>query len=121
MGSGFVRSCNIDECIRMGHISVYRASSILQDQPKIGRVIGCLKNTVQLPFVSGTESNEILTLYVHASFAVHLESNSHIGTCVGIQTAELLVTHWISYGHPARNKRADYSFEFHSPITLTVI
>ena len=32
---------------------------------------------------------------------------------VGIQTAALLVTHWISYGHPARNKRAGYLFEFH--------
>ena len=32
--------------------------------------------------------------------------------CVGIQIAALLVTLWISYGHPARNKRAGYLFEF---------
>ena len=31
---------------------------------------------------------------------------------VGIQTAALLVTHWISYGYPARNKRGGYLFEF---------
>ena len=40
---------------------------------------------------------------------------------VGIETAALLVTHWISYGHSARNKRADYLFEFHLPITIAVI
>ena len=40
---------------------------------------------------------------------------------VGIQTAALLVTHYISYGHPARNKHAGYLFEFHLPITLAVI
>ena len=40
---------------------------------------------------------------------------------VGIQTATLLVTHWISYGHPTRNKRAGYLFEFHLSITLAVI
>ena len=42
-------------------------------------------------------------------------------TVVGIQTAALLVTYWISYGNPARNKRAGYSFEFLLSITLTVI
>ena len=40
---------------------------------------------------------------------------------VKIQTATLLVTLWISYGHPARNKRAGYLFEFHLSITLAVI
>ena len=41
--------------------------------------------------------------------------------CVGIQTAALLATLWISYGHPARNKRPDNLFEFHLSITLAVI
>ena len=46
-------------------------SPALQDHMKTGRVIGYLKNTVQLPFVSGTDSNGILTLYVLVSFVVH--------------------------------------------------
>ena len=41
--------------------------------------------------------------------------------CVGIQTAALLATLWISYGHPTRNKRASFSFEFPFTITPTVI
>ena len=40
---------------------------------------------------------------------------------VGIQTAALLVTLWISYGHPARNKRAGFLFKFPFTITLPVI
>ena len=40
---------------------------------------------------------------------------------VGTQTTALLVTHWISYGHPARIKRAGDLFEFHLSITLAVI
>ena len=40
---------------------------------------------------------------------------------VGIQTAALLVTLWISYGHPAGIKHAGYLFEFHLSITLAVI
>ena len=39
----------------------------------------------------------------------------------GIQAAALLVIHWISYGHPARIKRAGYLLEFHLPIALAVI
>ena len=39
---------------------------------------------------------------------------------VGIQTAALLATLWISYGHPARNKRTGYLFEFPLSITLAV-
>ena len=43
----------------------------------------------------------------------------HVGVqdCVGIQ----IVTLWISYGHPARNKRVSFLFEFPFTITLTVI
>ena len=40
---------------------------------------------------------------------------------VGIQTTALLVTLWISCGHTARNKHADYLFEFQLSITLAVI
>ena len=53
----------------------------LQDHTKIGRIIGYLKNAVQLPFVSRTDSNGILTWYVHALFVLYPESNNHIGTC----------------------------------------
>ena len=44
-----------------------------------------------------------------------------IADFVGIKTAELLATLWISYGHLACNKRAGFSFEFPFTITLTVI
>ena len=48
------------------------------------------KNTVQLPFVSGTDSNGILTLYVPVSFVVHPESSSHIGTCITLVHGSML-------------------------------
>ena len=41
--------------------------------------------------------------------------------CVGIQTVTLLVTLWISYGHPENIKRAGFLFEFLLSITLAVI
>ena len=41
--------------------------------------------------------------------------------CVGIQTAALLVTLWISYRRPVRIKRAGSLFEFHLSITLAMI
>ena len=44
-----------------------------------------------------------------------------VSVVVGIQTATLLVTLWISYGHPVRIKRAGYLFKFHFSITLAVI
>ena len=40
---------------------------------------------------------------------------------VGIQTAALLVTLWISYGHPVRIKHAGWLFEFHFLLILAVI
>ena len=40
---------------------------------------------------------------------------------IEIQTEALLVTLWISYGHPMRIKCASSSFEFHISITLAVI
>ena len=42
-------------------------------------------------------------------------------TFVESQTSALLATLWISCGHPARNKRAGYLFEFHLSITLAMI
>ena len=40
--------------------------------------------------------------------------------CVEIQTSALLAILWIFYGHPARNKRASFLFEFSFTITLTM-
>ena len=40
---------------------------------------------------------------------------------VGIQTAALLVTLWISYGHTVHIQRADWSFEFQLSIYIAVI
>ena len=65
-------------------------SPTIQDHTQIGRIIGYLKNTVQLPLVAGTDSNGILTWYVHASFAVHPDSNSHIGTCTALLHGSML-------------------------------
>ena len=44
-----------------------------------------------------------------------------IDVVVGIQTAALIATPKIFYRHPARNKRAGYSFEFSLSITIAVI
>ena len=51
----------------------------------------------------------------------HGENNGCTILYVGIQTAALIVTHWISYGYPAGKKRAGYLFQFHLPITIAVI
>ena len=65
-------------------------SRALHDYMKNERVIGCLKNTIQQPFVPRTGSNRILTLYVHIPFAVHPGSNSHIGTCTTLVHGSML-------------------------------
>ena len=49
---------------------------------ELEELLAALKHTVQLTVVSGTDINGILTSYVPVSFAVHPESNSHIGTCI---------------------------------------
>ena len=41
-------------------------------------------------FVLGTDDNGILILYVNASFAVHPESNSHIGICTTLVHESML-------------------------------
>ena len=58
---------------------------------------------------------DIINIYVYIPIHVSVKE------CVGIQTAVLLVTHWISCEHPARNKRAGYLFELQLSITLAVI
>ena len=59
--------------------------------------------------------------YFHIISYIPIPILVNVKECVGIQTVALLVTLWISYGHPARNKRAGYLFEFHLSITLAVI
>ena len=56
------------------------------------------------------------TSYMTYIFVV-TSSSTIVTISVGIQTATL----WISYGHPACNKRAGFLFELHFTITLTVI
>ena len=51
----------------------------------------------------------------------YIPIQASVKECVGIKTAALLVTLWISYGHPVRIKRAGSLFGFHLSITLTVI
>ena len=55
--------------------------------------------------------------YIYIYIYIHVSAKG----CVGIQTAALLVTLWILCGHPVRNKRAGYLFEFHLSIILAVI
>ena len=69
---------NIQVCVPF--LCTQVKSPTIQDHTKIERVTGYLIDTVQLSVVVGTDSNRILTLYVHASFVVHLDSNSYIGT-----------------------------------------
>ena len=52
---------------------------------------------------------------------IYIPMHVSVKECVGIQTAALLVTHWISYGHPAGNKHAGYLFGFYLSITIAVI
>ena len=49
-----------------------------------------------------------------------LVDNIHV-ICWNTNSSTLLVTPWISYGHPVRIKRAGSLFEFQLSITLTVI
>ena len=65
----------------------------------------------------------LLLLMVASSLIVLLRVSVWIVASMGveIQTAALLVTLWISYGHLARIKRACCSFEFHLSIVLAVI
>ena len=70
---------DIQTCIIF--LSTQVKSQAIHDYTKTGRVIGNLRDNVQLSSVSGTDSNRILTLYVPVSFAVHPESSSHIGMC----------------------------------------
>ena len=37
---------------------------------------------------------DIITIYIYIPIPIHVS----VKECVGIQTAALLVTHWISYG-----------------------
>ena len=53
-----------------------------QDHTKLGKVIGYLKDTVQLSLLVGRDDNEILTWNIYVSFAVHPDCKSHIGTCL---------------------------------------
>ena len=67
-------------------------SRALHDYMKNERVIGCLKNTIQQPFVPRTGSNRILTLYVPVSFAVHSESSSHVEMYTSVHESMLYLS-----------------------------
>ena len=66
----------------MSFLWTQEKSPVSHDYKRTGRIIECFKNTVQLLFVSGTDSNGNLTSYVPVSFAVHPDFSSHIGTCI---------------------------------------
>ena len=88
----YVQTTWLDIHLRVPFLCTQVKSLALHDCTKIVIVIviDCLKNTVQLPFVSGTDSNEILTLYIPASFAVHPESSSHIGIYITLVHGSIL-------------------------------
>ena len=64
---------------------------------------------------------DMITIYNYIYIYIYILIPVSVKECVQIQTAALLVTLWISYGHPARNKGNGYLFEFHLPITLSVV
>ena len=84
------KSTRLDIHLRVPFLCTRVKSPALQDRTKIEIIIGCLKSTVQIPFVSETDSNGILSLYVHASFVVHPEYNSHVGTCTRLVQGSML-------------------------------
>ena len=87
----FVSKCtrpNMQLCVPF--LCTQVKSPTIQDYKKIERVIGYLKNTVQLPLAVGIDSDKILTWYIQASFAVHLDFNSHIGTCTTLVHGSML-------------------------------
>ena len=54
-------------------------SQAIYDHTIIGRVVGYLNNIVHLTLITGTDSNGIMTWYIHASFAVYSDFNSLVG------------------------------------------
>ena len=56
-------------------------SRTLLDYTETARFIGCLIDTVQKSFVSGTVSNGTITSHAHASLEVHQKSSNHIQMC----------------------------------------
>ena len=65
-------------------------SPVSHNYTKTGRFIGCFKNTVHITFVSGTDSNDILTSCIPVSFTVHPEFSSHTSTSIPLVRGSVL-------------------------------
>ena len=50
-----------------------------EDYRKLGRLIGYVKKTIDLPLILGLDGSETLTWNVDASFATHADAKSHTG------------------------------------------
>ena len=50
-----------------------------EDYQKLGRLIGYVKETIDLPLILGSDGSETLTWNVDASFATHRDAKSHTG------------------------------------------
>ena len=53
----------------------------LIDYTATRRIIGCLIDTVQTPYISVTNSNRNIISYIHISLVVHPGSNNHVWIC----------------------------------------
>ena len=69
------------------------------------------------PFIGALCVSQLNSFYMMTKIQI----KNKRAAAVGIQTAALLVTLWIYYGHPAYIKRAGCLFEFHLSIILAVI
>ena len=53
-----------------------------EDYMKLGKLIGCIRDTIHLPLVLGSDGREVLTWNIDASYAVHPDCKSHTGAAV---------------------------------------
>ena len=53
-----------------------------EDYKKLGRLIGYLRDTIELPLVLGSDGRDTLTWNIDASYAVHPDCKSHTGAAV---------------------------------------
>lgn len=60
------------------------------DYQKLGRLIGCVKETIDLSLILGSDGLEILTWNIDASFATHGDARSHTGALLTLGQGSVL-------------------------------
>ena len=56
----------------------------VEDYQKLGKLIGYVKETIDLPLILGSDGSETLTWNVYASYATHADARSHSGASLTI-------------------------------------